>query len=197
MAARRYRWTCPACGVGRMLGARPRKDATARFCIPCSEETGSLVGLVCPAQDRRRSDAKTKARGRAAKDRSSVRDAETFGGVHVPSEYRILWKLARKIEPTLSQSPPRLTTRSGTGYYSSGRCWWNDRYGLGGRAYRIHITAGSYGTDVRFVLAHEIAHAIAAVRGGFHHDEIFRVAEAEILQDSGLWDYANNEGRRT
>jgi hypothetical protein len=62
--SKRYRWICPQCSTGKLLGKAPRKNATARFCIPCSESTGYLVERTCPALDRKRAQ---KAQSRAVK----------------------------------------------------------------------------------------------------------------------------------
>lgn len=40
---KRYRWNCPQCGSGKLLGKRPKKNATGRYCLDCSEKTGYLV----------------------------------------------------------------------------------------------------------------------------------------------------------
>jgi hypothetical protein len=74
-AARRVRWECPAGKHPGVLGpTRPPKDAVARFCLPCSMETGRLVSRVAPALERERA-AKTTRRAESAR-KSRERERE-------------------------------------------------------------------------------------------------------------------------
>lgn len=55
MAAKRIRWECPhGLHPGVLASSRPRKNATARYCLPCSEEAGVLVERTAPALERKR-----------------------------------------------------------------------------------------------------------------------------------------------
>lgn len=56
--ARRVRWECPSGEHPAVLAStRPLADATARFCLPCSEASGRLVKRVAPALERKRQQA--------------------------------------------------------------------------------------------------------------------------------------------
>lgn len=70
--ARRVRWECPSAKHPAVLAStRPLADATARFCLPCSEETGRLVKRVAPALEakRERAAAKTKVKQQSKRER--------------------------------------------------------------------------------------------------------------------------------
>ena len=47
--AKKKRWVCPQCGVGKLGLQRPRKNDIVRYCFPCSEKAGVLVERVSPA----------------------------------------------------------------------------------------------------------------------------------------------------
>lgn len=68
--AKKYRWNCPECGTGKLLSSRPRKNATARYCLPCSEETGYLVERVSPALERKRAQKTAQRAQRAKRERA-------------------------------------------------------------------------------------------------------------------------------
>ena len=64
MAAKKKRWVCPICNVGKLGGQRPAKDNIIRYCLPCSEKTGKLVLRICPADETKK---RKKAEALAAK----------------------------------------------------------------------------------------------------------------------------------
>jgi len=70
---KRYRWVCPQCGVGKNLGARPRANATARFCIACSERGGILVERVAPKLVARRAAGRERSKAKQQKKRQTAR----------------------------------------------------------------------------------------------------------------------------
>jgi hypothetical protein len=72
------RWTCPLCGAGRHApGKRPHAEDSRYFCFPCSESTGRLVRLVCPALERQRArKAETRKRREARKAEAARRRDE-------------------------------------------------------------------------------------------------------------------------
>lgn len=72
---KRYRWICPECSTGKLLGAAPRKNATERFCLPCSESTGHLVERTCPTLDRKRAQKAEKRFEKASRDRAKEKAA--------------------------------------------------------------------------------------------------------------------------
>lgn len=113
VTTKRYRWECPLCERGRLLGARPRENATARYCLPCSEKTGALIPLRCPVLDKRRAKARSKAVARRAAVRERQRETESRAGIHVPTELARVWRVARRLHPRrlLREAPPALTLR--------------------------------------------------------------------------------------
>lgn len=75
---RRVRWECPAGKHPAVLGStRPLADATVRFCLPCSEQTGRLVKRTAPALERKRAaktaTAQERAKARRDRDRQRAR----------------------------------------------------------------------------------------------------------------------------
>jgi hypothetical protein len=161
--AARHRWTCPECGSGVLLGPRPRRDATARFCLPCSEDRGSLVERVCPALDRKRAERREKRseRVRAVRERQRARD--TRAGVHVPSEFERVWRVAVAAEelPHIDSArpPPTLIVRRKSFGYS-GRAYSNrvTSREATGRTVVLSISDTTSAACVRYLIAHEIAH---------------------------------------
>lgn len=75
-AAKRIRWECPnGLHPGVLASSRPRKNATARYCLPCSETAGVLVERVAPALERKRN-AKTAVREeKRARERAAAAEA--------------------------------------------------------------------------------------------------------------------------
>lgn len=75
-AARRVRWECPNGKHPAVLAStRPLKDATARYCLPCSEATGRLVPRVAPALETKRAAAALRAQTKAQRARDRARAA--------------------------------------------------------------------------------------------------------------------------
>lgn len=66
------RYTCPTCDTGRIAPDRMSTDDVRRYCLPCSEDSGKLVEMICPARER----AKAKRRKARAKRRKAERKAE-------------------------------------------------------------------------------------------------------------------------
>lgn len=167
MSTRRHRWVCPRCGQARLASARPRKTATVRYCLPCSEATGTLVERTCPVLERERRarverkkkqrDRRAAARARAkarAKDRRAERDEAKwhYGGRDLRDEARRLLQVARSNGYTCRR--PKITVNwRHKGNHGSGRSW-------GGRVH-LTIPRGSLAAPALALLAHELAHEIA------------------------------------
>lgn len=75
-AAKRIRWECPnGLHPGVLASSRPRKNATARYCLACSETAGVLVERTAPALERKRN-AKTAVREeKRARERAAAAEA--------------------------------------------------------------------------------------------------------------------------
>lgn len=69
------RYTCPHCGKGRNAPGRMAPDDVRRFCLPCSEATGKLVSMACPARETAKRQAAEKAKARAKAKREKEREA--------------------------------------------------------------------------------------------------------------------------
>lgn len=83
------RWVCPICNVGANGPARPRANATVRFCLTCSADSDTLVERVLPSRERE------KQRQREASERrTQARElALTIDGVRIDLEARRLCAL--------------------------------------------------------------------------------------------------------
>ncbi len=113
---KRYRWVCPMCDEGKLASSRPKKTATVRYCLPCSERTGELVERTCPVLTNKRetkiqrqeSKRKKKAVVRQAtreeeRKNQQQENARVFErvrvgfGINLAHEYTRLWRLARRV----------------------------------------------------------------------------------------------------
>ena len=161
---------CPSCGVGARGPARPRRDATVRFCLPCSAVSSVLVARACPALARARS-------------RPRRRDPSSWVvlGVDVPAEVQSYWSAVRAAgEGVVAPPPPRppdVTLRSRAGVASTGRA--HHREG------RVHISHGECVHEFREVLLHELVHIARGRPPRQVHGPVFK----RILCDAAhrLW----------
>lgn len=159
MMAKKFRWICPECGSGKNIGARPRRNASDRFCFPCSERVGVLVERACPVLDRKRGAGieRTKAKRERKVERESARFM--FHGVDIRKITKRVWRVARTIEP-MRKDAPRVDVRYSQSSFG-GRAWpWEHRFLINrGKKYTLPIDATTR------VIIHEIAHLIAYRRG--------------------------------
>lgn len=65
----KHRWVCPKCGSGVLAGKAPRTNATARYCLPCSAKSDTLVERTCPVLDRKREEKADRHRARMERGR--------------------------------------------------------------------------------------------------------------------------------
>lgn len=71
--AKRIRWDCPNGLHAGVLGStRPPADATVRFCLLCSEESGRLVPRVAPALERKRTVRRERQSSKAQREREAA-----------------------------------------------------------------------------------------------------------------------------
>lgn len=184
--AKRVRWECPNGLHPAVLGStRPLADATVRFCLSCSEETGRLVKRVAPALEAKRDRAVARSRAKQSTKRERDREAErrsrvvccvepdgSTGEVDVQRTLERMvrlpalkaalrddgrmWLAARAVEFTLHH---------GTGAGCSGRAW-------SGR--RVHFTVGRGcpRAQVEELILHELTHYL--LPSGVHHGQRFR-----------------------
>lgn len=189
MAARRYRWVCPSCQGAKLASSRPKKLATVRFCLPCSEKTGELVERVCPVLDQQReakaeaAKAKAKRATAAKRRRRQVQkakrqaDAESrfhYGTFDLRVELKRLCAFARKAGYA-HRTPAMFVQWRHQGSYTTGYSSSHRR--------RIHLTIpkDSPAAPALSVLAHEIAHQATPKDRG-HGDEwrwVFREIVAQ------------------
>lgn len=90
------RYLCERCGTGRIAPGRMAPDDVRRFCLPCSEATGKLVPLICPARER----AKERTRQRAADRAKAERERETQAKYILPdgSDIRVLFNAVKGLK---------------------------------------------------------------------------------------------------
>lgn len=154
-------WACPN-GCGSKRGPeRPRRNATIRYCLACSERTGSLVERVSPAAERERTEhaarrrARSERRAAAANDRQIARRTVTDGkiSIDIDATWAAIWATptGRDVRRNLGRIPPLVWRRKALGL-SSGRAFpWQ----LGGRTV---ATIGPDPADAVGLLVHEAAH---------------------------------------
>lgn len=186
------RWKCPNCGKGANGPARPAKNATVRFCLPCSATGGTLVERVAPKLAAKRE--KSTERQKSKRQRERAKEAERFiaGGVDVRKSFARAQRLACWKRWGISEYMRGLDfnlTRRGDGE-TSGRAW-------AGRK-RVHVSAGEDPFDVELAIVHELTHK-AHFRRGMHrvagrkraaiHDaefhDMLRVAAVEFFGFDG------------
>lgn len=158
---KRYRWVCPNCGSGKLIGKQPRKNKTARYCLPCSEGTGYLVERVCPALEKKRDASSEAAARRVAKKVEAERAKFHFddGGVEpfdILGEFYRLQRFApfRKLDWSRWSLKLRRCKKPQNrhGFCSPSR-----------REISISLWEGLDRSDVKETLIHEMVHAV--VRG--------------------------------
>jgi len=208
--ARRYRWKCPNCGAGKLLGKAPRKNATARFCLPCSEETGYLVERMCPCLEKERAE---KAQKRAEKDKEKRAQATALRKAQKASEearwmvqghdlrktIRDLCKLpflrnrGCKVSTTAEKAILRLKFYSRTNSCVSGRAHYGTPISPGSiKLNTASEWARSYPSAWSLIL-HELLHAIGYKHGPAMTQAILICAKQTWGLDPGDFGY-NGKG---
>ncbi len=180
-----HRWTCPHCGGGRNLGVRPRKNATDRYCLPCSEKTGTLVERTCAVLDAKRVRGREKSTTKQKRKKARA-DAPYIFGFHdqhdIRKVLRKVWKIARKLEPSLTRTVPDIKIMygpdTGRGGYAD---FWNHRIMVN----RGDKRASGYWLSSFSTLVHEVAHFVAYKRdrGSTPHGDVFKGALLELEED--------------
>lgn len=158
------RWMCPKCESKVNAPDRPRRDDVRRYCLKCSEQTGTLVERTCPALDRERSAKREATRERTAARRN--REAEqalakrSHNGYDLVAEAKQLWK--HMADYHRGAAMPPLNLRFTSKAYSTGHA----------NQYKTTVSVGRRASTMSalYVLAHELAHS-AAPRPGDWHDE--------------------------
>ena len=120
-------------------------------------------------------------------------------GLDVRAEAVRVWRIARRLEPSLGRFPKFTVSVSRKHFGTSGRAWACEtvriRHAKNGREIwevwktgRIHITAGNDLDDLRSTIAHEIAYHVCFVRFSrdVHHGPEFYAAWSEIMEDAGF-----------
>ena len=176
---KKYRWKCPTCETGRLLGPRPKKNATALYCLPCSSKKGTLVMMICPALEIRRTRGRERSVVKTKRKKTRVDAIYMVGEFDIRKMHKRVWKIAHKIEPYISLRPPRLVIKYGSDY---ARTLGTAHYGYRGT---VMIKRGPKKNTrsvekITAILIHEIAHFIADARGGGTHDDYFRGAMIEL-----------------
>lgn len=199
MPPTRHRWSCPECGSGVLLGPRPRRDATARFCLGCSQKQGTLVARVCPALEKKRDRKRDLQETRLRQQRDRKREAETVSGIHIPSEMlRICRVLLRaKVFPQSMTLPDRIELRlqvvraRKTRSMCQPEAWqrWIDQQETGARGsaswYHVSLRVGCRcpAWKLQALLLHELCHVAAPPKE--QHGERFATLLVEGARE--LW----------
>lgn len=163
------RWVCTECGTGKNGPQRPRMDNVIRYCLPCSEKQGVLVKRVAPALEKKRAASASRSRDKAAAKRDKQRAADTWGGIHIPTEAKKIWRLLKPYHKGTKALPP-IRIRKRSDYSYSGHCKFGDEVVLS-----MHPDLDP--SDVWGLLAHELVHEVR--RNGWSgdrrtvHDERF------------------------
>jgi hypothetical protein len=174
--AKQYRWVCPECGGFKLASSRPKRLATVRFCLPCSESTGLLVERSCPKLDKARESK--AAREKARRQRAVVRRKKArakrlgtaeekwhYGGYDLRTEATRLLKIARD-EGYRCKKPSMTASWRHKGNYATGRSW-------GGKVH-FTIPKGSPAAPALVLLAHELAHEATPDHHGHEWRWLFR-----------------------
>lgn len=176
MARKRTRWVCPECGKGALGPQRPRRNATVRYCLPCSQRAGVLVERQAPALERRRAEREAARKAKAARKRATKQEREdalyVYGGVDLRVDLRVE---AKRIMAHPEVGCPRATwcvRRRRQGRHLTGVSY-------GGRVV-LTIPAGASAGQALAILAHELAHE--ATRGDQHGDR-WRAVFLGVVQD--------------
>lgn len=189
MSARRVRWACPNGCAAVLASTRPPKDATARFCLACSERSGRLVRRLAPALERERAVSEARRKERSAKEREREKAQElarwSVAGVDFREALRFAWSLPTAKEwrsrRGLRSEPPALHLRRSReqirGCY--GRAWpW---------LHKIQVRTIEGETDARRelqTLLHEIAHILTGKdSAGLYHGAKFYACLARLRED--------------
>lgn len=197
--SKRHRWQCPQCGSGVLLGSRPRKDATARFCLACSERTGTLVPRVCAALEKRRERKRDVREKKTREKRERTREAETVSGVHLPSEIlRICRVLLRaKVFPRWMTDPTQLEIKlkivraKKTRSVCNPEAWqrWLDQQetrangSANGFGIKLNVGCRCPAWKIEALLLHELCHVAAPASE--HHGDRFATLLVEGARE--LW----------
>lgn len=184
------RWVCPECGKGKNGPQRPRLDNVIRYCLPCSENSGVLVKRSAPALEKKRAAAYTRSREKAATKRQKQRASETWGGIHIPTEAKIIWRLMKPYHGGRAMPKIRIRNKS---YGTSGHC---KLYSVDAEIV-MSISPNAGTADVWNLLAHELCHS---ARGASYakgrwamHDERFYAILTEVTRKRFLIDVALHE----
>lgn len=177
------RWVCPnGCGNNILAPGRMRTDDVRRYCLDCSKKSGRLVARVCPALEKKRTDAKARRREKAAADRAMAAEARRLeDGTNVDA----LLRKARRLKAwgrqsfSCARAVRRVKTDILIGQPSSshGRAW----------SYRIHIHLRKDETrhGALLLTIHELAHVASDAErgGGYGHDRWFWTLWLDAVQE--------------
>lgn len=165
---KQVRWECPNGMHPGVLGpSRPRKIATCRYCLKCSDVAGVLVERVAPANERKRT---VKAERRStAKDRAAASLAERSLVQCLDGGGRpVVVNVVEEFESCVAQLGMRKPTLTVTR-----RTDWDDCRGHAKPVeYAVHIGAGDSmhtkrgsAEALRELILHECVHLVGTETG--------------------------------
>lgn len=176
-------WKCPNGCAGKRGPARPRRNASVRYCLACSSKSDTLVERVCESAERERTERTEKRKAKHARNRKLAREGEAVRYTVEGVDLRELWSTMLRL-PSVpkwmrdfrlivrrTKSYPR--SRVGVMYYRRREIQitvWDDRALVG---------------CVRTML-HELAHHVSYARHGRigrGHGDHFRGAFNDLCGD--------------
>lgn len=188
-------WKCPNGCAGKRGPARPRRNASVRYCLACSSKSDMLVERVCETAERERTERKAKREAKSEKNRRLAREGVAKRFTVEGVDLRELWRKMLRL-PTVPKSPRfrriKLHVRHGKFLPRSvaGRAWLHEN--------RIQVSVGG-GTPLSWAIGtmlHELAHHVAYAlhgRAGAGHGSEFTGVLNDLTAD---WKARNPEHAR-
>lgn len=162
-------WVCETCNSRRKGPDKPRRNASVRYCFPCSEKKGTLVERRCPSLDKKREIRKKRKKGRRPVSEAEDDVRYQIEGEDLRDRLRSLVQLRCWKKVFRDHGLPELSIRWSTAY----------PHGVSGSAHdkpswKVCMTIGvdaSY-AEAEETLIHELAHL--AVGCEHMHDKEWR-----------------------
>ena len=165
--AKRYRWVCPTCAAAKLGSSRPARNATVRFCLPCSAKAGVLVETESPVLAARSAAKRASSTAKRAAKKAREDAKWTRAG------YDLRKEVARCCKAGGVRVPHELVVRARSDGSSSGRAWYS------GRKIVLSVAKTAKRGRVLALVAHEVAHVVAPGA----HDDAWRCAFLRLVRE--------------
>jgi hypothetical protein len=144
-------WICPQCGDRKRGGVRPRKNATVRFCLPCSAKTDYLVERSAPVLERKREASRAKSVAKRAAKMEKAKQKWIVAGIDIIAECDRVWRLPSLREFHKGRAKPVVEfQRRHKGNHTSGHAIPTLN--------RVFLTLPDNQAEVYGVILHELVH---------------------------------------